>query len=300
MARSRSKKPSLQSGRPPTATRRHKAINSKATQKTIVSFHQLNKALAEAKSKNDVHAITQIEARIGALGGLKAYQAASIQGQSSSRGGDSSLVLMHWLSPIREHMLSRPAVSRMRLLEVGALSTKNECSRSKCFDTTRIDLHSQEPGILKQDFMHRPLPRPDSAADRFDIISLSLVLNFVPSSHERGEMLRRTTLFLRPKHSSSPSASPPSLANSALLFLVLPAPCVLNSRYFDDERLGQIMTSLGYVMVKRKQSQKLVYWLWQLSCSAAPHSEQSFGKSKVRDGPSMNNFYVELRPLSAS
>lgn len=53
-----------------------------------------------------------------------------------------------------------------------------------------IDLHSQHPRILEQDFFTRPLP---SAADEaFNVISCSLVLNFVDRPEDRGECSRRS------------------------------------------------------------------------------------------------------------
>lgn len=136
--------------------------------------------------------------------------------------------------------------------------------------------------------MQRPLPTTSTSYEKFDLISLSLVLNFVPSAQERGSMLRRTTKFLQAR---------PELGEwSALLFLVLPAPCVVNSRYFNDERLALIMASLGYVLRERKQTSKLVYYLWQLRDAPAKRMEQRFGKVKVRDGGAMNNFCVVLEP----
>lgn len=272
------KKPndSLKSGRPPTDKTSKPTLSSKATQKTIVTYHNLQKDLAKAQTQNDQTTITRIQSQLQSLGGIKAYQAASIQGQSATRGGDSSIQLVKWLPP---------NLSKLRMLEVGALSTTNECSRCGLFDPiVRIDLNSQAPGIQQQDFMQRPLPTTEK--EKFDIISLSLVLNFVPDAEGRGEMLRRTTKFLRRGKGDF----------TALLFLVLPAPCVANSRYFNDERLTLIMASLGYVVLQRKQTSKLVYYLWQLRDAPAARKGSKFGKAKVRDGAVMNNFHVVLQP----
>ncbi|KAM3417821.1 25S rRNA adenine-N(1) methyltransferase [Cercospora zeina] len=316
----------LKSGRPPLAkTTNKKTMSSKATQKTIVTFHQLQKDLATAKAQKKTTLVSGLESQIQALGGIKAYQAASIQGQSADRGGDSSLILMKWLNSVKCDLSELQP--KFKMLEVGALSTKNACSKSGCFEITRIDLNSQASGILQQDFMQRPLPSSTSLEadeEKFDVIALSLVLNFVPSGAERGEMLRRTTKFLRQRQveaewdgcssevssdatfPSSPirkvtptddSVLPASLTDyRSTLFLVLPASCVLNSRYFNDERLTLIMASLGYVMLERKTSSKLIYYLWQLRDDPAPPQEQNFKKLKVRDGPGMNNFHVELKP----
>ncbi|KAK4622194.1 25S rRNA (adenine(2142)-N(1))-methyltransferase [Fulvia fulva] len=285
-----SKKQSLKSGRPPAAQKTMASISSKATQKTIVTFHQLNRDLEKAKSNGDEVQAKRIQQQIDNLGGIKAYQQASIQGQSVDRGGDSSTVLLKWMDPMRD--ATSKESPKLKMLEVGALSTKNACSRSGLFDVTHIDLNSQAPGIEQQDFMARPLPA--TADDKFDIISLSLVLNFVPEAKGRGEMLRRTTSFLQNRIFSSSEVAKvmPSL------FLVLPAPCVTNSRYFDDHQLRYIMESLGYSLLHRKETAKLVYYLWHLG-KIPISGKQNFAKTKIRDGRTMNNFHVVLqRPNS--
>lgn len=280
----RSKKPqiSLKSGRPPTIPKKPASISSKATQRLIIAYHALQKDLSRAKAVNDEAKISSLQAQIDALGGIEAYQRASIQGQSTSRGGDSSLVLMTWLKP--QIPALKALVKPCRVLEVGALSTKNACSTSKLFEIERIDLNAQGPGITQQDFMERPLPTREE--DKFDMISLSLVLNFVPDTKGRGEMLRRTTRFLRKK---DPASSVPEVA--ATLFLVLPEACIENARYCNEERINRIMTSLGYVQLQRKQTTKLVYYLWQWKNEV---KEQTFPKQMLKDKGGMNNFCIEL------
>lgn len=195
------------------------------------------------------------------------------------------MLLLKWLKPVEKDLANLD--DKFRLLEVGALSTQNACSKSSLFHVTRIDLNSQSPGIEQQDFMERPLPT--SASERFDIISLSLVVNFVPDAKGRGEMLKRTATFLR-----SRSFLPETLRDRrALLFLVLPAPCTLHSRYFNEERLTLIMAEIGYVLVNRKETRKLVYSLWQLR--DGPGSRiQAFPKVKIKDGAKLNNFHIVL------
>ena len=277
----------LAAGRPPTV-KRPKSITRRATKSLIGKIHVLEKRRIQAVSKGDAAEEARIAAEIEALGGLKKYQEASLQGQREDRGGDSSRVLLDWLA---DDGISSAAIvkdGRLRMLEVGALSTDNACSKSGLFDIERIDLNSQGEGILQQDFMQRPLPSED--AEKFDIISLSLVLNFVPEPRGRGEMLRRTLYFLYASRSySSPSTD--SLFPS--LFLVLPAPCVTNSRYLDEERLEAIMSSLGYAKVKSKVTQRLVYYLWK-RVAAQPVGCQ-FAKKELRSGGSRNNFAIILK-----
>jgi len=289
MAGKRSGK-SLSSGRPPNVTKPQASLSSQATRKLIRSHHQLNKQLETAKSKGKDAEVEELQKRIEELGGLKSYQQASIQGQSSDRGGDSSVVLMKWLEPTAD-ALSK-AEPKLRLLEVGALSTSNACSKSGHFDVQRIDLNSQGDGILQQDFMERPLPK--SGAEQFDIISLSLVLNYVPDAPGRGEMLKRTCQFLDTRHRIDRDAGVQAVFPA--LFLVLPAPCITNSRYMDEGRIGEIMNSLGYVLFQRKQTAKLVYYLWQLkslpSEARTRAKTRKFPKKEVNPGASRNNFSV--------
>lgn len=281
-------KRTLKSGRPPTARLKTTSLSKKHTSKTIRSYHQLNKALAAAEKAHDDDLADDLRSQIARLGGLDFYQKASIQGQAVDRGGDSSVVLMDWLGDLNLST-GGGGERRLRLLEVGALSIKNACSKCGVFDITRIDLNSQSEGILKQDFMERPLPI--SATEKFDMISLSLVLNFVPSPIGRGEMLRRTRAFLANQSAADNEVRGEDLVFPCL-FLVLPAACTTNSRFLNDELLCQIMASLGYALRQRKQTAKLVYYLWVLRDQGEERA--LFGKREVNPGLRRNNFCVVL------
>ena len=281
---------SLASSRPPTV-KRPTSISRTATKALINKHHLLEKRKQQAIAKGDATAATSIDAEIAALGGLEHYQKASLQGQRYDRGGDSSRVLVEWLEPcLRSQKAAADDHGKLRLLEIGALSTQNACSRSGYFDIERIDLKSQEEGILQQDFMERPLP--GDASGRFDVLSLSLVLNFVPDPKQRGDMLRRTIQFLHgPEHYLD---APVLAAGFPSLFLVLPAPCVTNSRYLDEERLISIMSSLGYTKSESKETQRLVYHLWRKDSTCPPGMEQ-FVKKELRSGSFRNNFAIVLK-----
>lgn len=280
---------SLAHGRPPTL-QKPKSISRQATKALINAHHVLEKRKAQAIAKGDAAQQVAIDKEIAALGGIEKYQQASLQGQRNDRGGDSSRVLMEWLKPVHpalKEAAQGSALRPFRMLEVGALSTTNECSKSRFFSMQRIDLNSQGEGITQQDFMERPLPKDDS--ERFDIISLSLVLNFVPDARVRGDMLLRTLDFLvQPGSNAGPELEKffPSL------FLVLPAPCVTNSRYMDESRLEAIMTSIGYIKTEYKLTQKLVYYLWTRTNN--PASRIKFAKTQIRTGGTRNNFAVLL------
>ena len=201
-------------------------------------------------------------------------------------------MLVQWFSesvPQLKAGIAAGKMERLRMLEVGVLRTDNACSKSGVFDVTRIDLHSREPGIEQQNFMERPVPMSkELEKEGFDIVSLSLVVNYVGDAVGRGEMLSRVEQFLRKqKHEAGFGEFFPGL------FLVLPAPCVNNSRYLDEEKLEEIMQTLGYVKVMRKMSTKLVYYYWGYE-GRNERARRRFRKEEVRQGGSRNNFAIVL------
>ncbi|KAH9900632.1 putative methyltransferase-domain-containing protein [Xylariomycetidae sp. FL2044] len=277
----------LARGRPPNSQKPN-SISRKATRSLINTHHLLEKKKAQAASRGDRAAEAAFDAEIAALGGIQTYQQASLQGQRNDRGGDSSRVLMEWIKPIIASS-DFSANVKPRMLEVGALSVTNECSRTCLFDIERIDLNSQSDGIVQQDFMERPLPSDDS--ERFDIISLSLVLNFVPDALGRGNMLLRTHEFLRKATNNLSSAAGEWFPS---LFMVLPAPCISNSRYMDGALLERIMNALGYTKLRSKMTNKLVYFLWARKPGFVVQA-CSFKKTELRSGPSRNNFAIVVQ-----
>jgi 25S rRNA (adenine2142-N1)-methyltransferase len=278
----------LASGRPPVS-RPKERMTSERSRTIIRTHHTLQKDHAAALRDGDSRKAHEIAQLIEKNGGIKGYQAASKQGQAKDRGGDSSKLLIDWLQQSKvidskDRGRKPGAAPTLRCLEVGALSTNNEVSKFPgVIHMTRIDLNSQGPGIEKEDFMERPLPTSDE--ERFDIISLSLVLNYVPDAVGRGEMLKRLTKFLRPpkEEDNTPTITGP------FLFLVLPLPCVENSRYCDEPLLLQIMANMGFSKHYNKSTTKLCYYLF--SWNGKVTSRKS-GKKKLRDKPAMNNFCI--------
>ncbi|KAE9965290.1 hypothetical protein BLS_007735 [Venturia inaequalis] len=276
------KKQSLSHGRPP-AFHKPASLTSKATRTIIRTHHTLQKQHAQAIKTGDEAKAKDLERLIEEQGGLKSYQQASITGQSKIRGGDSSTVLMTWL---KEEKITKSDGHKLKMLEVGALSTMNACSKSGLFEVTRIDLNSQDPKIEQQDFMERPLPTSDE--ERFDIMSLSLVLNYVPDAIGRGEMLRRTCQFLKMNSNNEDKVFP-------ALFFVLPAPCIQNARYMTNQHLDKILQSLGYSKLHQKISTKLVYQLWKYASPDPQEEYIPFPKIEVNPGKARNNFSIILR-----
>jgi len=279
-------------------------MSSKQSRTIIREHHRLEKDRVAAVKKGDVRLADLLKSKIEKNGGIEVYQAASKQGQSKDRGGDSSRLLVEWLQqgklinptppittdesetkkakPVRTQKKPNPPY---KLLEVGALSTHNAISKfPRVIGVTRIDLNSQGEGIEQQDFMERPLPTSDG--ERFDIISLSLVVNFVPDPVQRGEMLKRVTQFLRNKADTADSE------NTILpaLFLVLPLSCVTNCRYLNEELLLRIMRNLGFELTNKKRTLKLCYYLFKLANEG--NGLKTEKKKMMKEGPGMNNFCI--------
>lgn len=212
-------------------------------------------------------------------GGINTYQEASRMGQDVNRGGDSSKVLVQWLKEI-EYKEGEGATA----LEIGSLSKRNAISTSGIFNpVVRIDLnnYNDEDGIIKQDFMERPLPKtPDEC---FNLISCSLVLNFVPTPKARGEMCQRFTKFMKPDRTT-------------YLFVVLPLPCINNSRYMTLDHFTDMFTSLGYERIKYHEAKKVCYFLFSKTPGSPPvKTTRDYARRyKLRDGPGMNNFSITL------
>ncbi|THV08031.1 nucleolus protein [Dendrothele bispora CBS 962.96] len=230
---------------------------------------QLQRLLPSDPSKRKE--LEDVERKIEELGGLESYQRMSAIGQGNDRGGGSEKVFIGWLKErgvhervvgsrtehgdsgklkdVSEHFVVpvNTSNSKKRLLEVGALKPDNYSSCSAWIHNTPMDLNSRHPTILEQDFL---LLDEEENQGKWDLISLSLVLNFVPEAVDRGRMLNLAHKFLR---------------TEGYLFVALPLPCLSNSRYLDFEKMHEIMTYLGFqeIQQKWKKGGKMVYFLYQ-------------------------------------
>lgn len=214
------------------------------------------------------------------MGGLEAYQRMSTIGQGSDRGGGSEKIFIGWMNELSVRKEALDEKHKLKLLEVGALRPDNYASCSSWIDVSPIDLHSTHPDIQEQDFLLL-----DDAQNRskWDAISLSLVLNFVPEPRDRGQMLRLAHSFLRP---------------GGLLFVALPLPCITNSRFCTPEHFDALMQSLSFeqLRVRWKPGGKMAYWLYkklELPSQTNPDVSQFQKKISLRQG-NRNNFVILL------
>ncbi|KAJ3033924.1 hypothetical protein HK097_004678 [Rhizophlyctis rosea] len=264
----------------------------KATQHLISHYHTLNKRLSHCISTNNTTEADSIRAEMEALGGLHAYQKASLKGGNERKGkGACGTWVVPFLRAERDRLWGgdsgededddRKANStiqpkaRLRLLDVGAVSGTTYSHHSTWLHPTYIDLNSQSPLIHKQDFFHRPLPTHPS--EKFHILCLSLVLNFLGDVRQRGAMLLRAHQFL---------------LENGLLFIVLPLPCVENSRYMTNERWKGILGTVGFDVVEEKMTKRLAMYLCR-KCRGRRKGDR-WRKEEVRPGKGRNNFCVVL------
>ncbi|KLT39744.1 putative nucleolus protein [Cutaneotrichosporon oleaginosum] len=262
------------------------STSHRVTQSTISRFHtllkrrkrierQLASSASSERHETLEKELAEINGQLTEMGGLEAYQQASSLGQSSQRGGDSSHVLIKWLKGLRT---LTTWVLPLRMLEIGALTPNNYASCSKWIQNHPIDLRSRHPSIIQEDFLLRSEPQTDE--QRFDVISCSLVLNFVPDPRERGRMLRLCRAHLLPRPSS-------------MLFIVLPFPCVNNSRYTTTESFKQLVTSLGFKLEQEhwRPHGKVAYWLFRWDVATRDISQ--FRRKRIlNDGATRNNFTI--------
>ncbi|XP_054753468.2 uncharacterized protein LOC129259191 isoform X2 [Lytechinus pictus] len=164
--------------------------------------------------------------------------------------------------------------SKLCLLDVGALQ-ENYSKQSKWLDAEAIDLNPQCEGIIKSDFFDFKV----GESDVYDIIVLSLVLNFVSSPSQRGEMLKRCQTLCR---------------QEGHIFIMLPRACLDNSRYFDHTLFEQMMESLNFDLVAKHDSKKLSFLMFR-KAEKRKEGKTSFHKREVRNGTRCNNFCIVMR-----
>ncbi|KZV62615.1 nucleolus protein [Peniophora sp. CONT] len=293
----------------PKATKRKTAITQlnvagpsssskpQSSRTVIRRFHTLLKQQAQLKAEPQtahvLERLVEIMREIEELGGLAAYQQMSSIGQGEDRGGGSQKVFINWLKELISADVK--GKGKQRLLEVGALRPDNYTSCQSWLDVTPIDLRSRHPDIKEQDFL---LLDPEEHREKWDAISLSLVVNFVPDAKDRGAFLH--SLYTARLQSLFFSGRMLTLARTILrhegvLFLALPLPCVMNSRYTTPEHLTSLMEAIGFEKIRErwKQGGKMAYWLFR-KAESAPTDEWKFSKKTVLRTGNRNNFVVLL------
>lgn len=180
----------------------HVSEQDSAHAAVIAEYHALEKRIARTAPGEELERLKAEQLR---LGGLEIYQQASLTG--AAQYGETSKWLMQQLDGLS--IPKRLAGKRRRLLDVGAIAGTSYFTYLDMVDPTYIDLNPQATHVIQADFLQFPLPSDPTGL--FDVVCLSLVINFVGSIPDRTEMLRRAHDFLEP---------------DGLLFVVLPLACL--------------------------------------------------------------------------
>ncbi|GAA5885803.1 hypothetical protein JCM6882_007567 [Rhodosporidiobolus microsporus] len=262
----------------------------------IRAFHAIEKQLA-SPALTDPEERKKLEEERERLGGLEGYQAASLHGGEKSRGGETSKWLVKQIKaqkiglddekkpekPVEPTILEdgtkvwpKKERRKLRLLDVGAIAG-TAYADFNWIDTTSIDLNPQAEHVIKTNFFDFPVPEKEE--DKYDLVSLSLVMNYEGSLANRGHMLLHSHSYLRPR---------------GYLYLVLPLPCLTNSRYMTPDRLRSILASTGWDVAVQHDSAKLTHWL--LRRSEKGPDGVAWKRESVREGVSRNNFVIVVKP----
>ncbi|WFD08618.1 25S rRNA (adenine(2142)-N(1))-methyltransferase [Malassezia vespertilionis] len=202
----------------------------------IAKYHALEKQIAQT---TDIAERSALEKQQRKLGGLAKYQDQSTTGSATDRGGESG----KWCAKTLKNIIAPD--TKISLLDVGAIAGTAYTKYTSWITTTSIDLNPRSENVHQSDFFDWPAP---SAEARYNVVALSLVINFVGDLHKRGELLLHAHQYLRP---------------DGYLYIVLPLACVKNSRYMTHAHFTALVNSAGYSVVCNEDSAKLTRWLLQ-------------------------------------
>lgn len=231
-----------------------------------------------------------LQAQLKAIG-IDDYQKASRTGEELGGDSDASQWVLEHLEANAAELARDPNAnpSQVRLLDVGAIVHRFPDALNGNpaipLHVVSIDLNPQDPNgrVEKADFF-------DYADDcmqrntQFDVVVLSLVLNFVSSPRARGRMLDLARRICSPR---------------GRLYVTLPIACLDNSRYCNEEFMTSMLSEVGWTTTTVSRTARLV----RLVCDArAPMQSGASSHTQrrvCRGGGNRNNFAVLLgNPLS--
>ena len=155
----------------------------------------------------------------------------------------------------------RAGYARLKVLDVGAIAGTSYAKWQSWIDATYIDLNPQAAHVHQSDFLSWPI------GEKYSVVGLSLVINFVGDLGQRGaHLLTGAMLFHAHNY----------LAPLGYVYPVLRLACVSNSRYLTRAHLREIVDSAGYDVVRQEDSRKLTRWLLRHK-SATEHAPLSYG-----------------------
>jgi len=177
---------------------------------------------------------------IESMGGLARYQAASVAATAAFR---TSKFVFQQLEKLG--LRHRKGCEKVPGLEIGAINT--QLCTCPWLNVRSIDINSQDRRIEQLDFFDVPLPgfvdaeagTASKPARRLGFIVNAMVINCVPSSILRGEMLARCREHLVP---------------GGLMFLMLPKRCLDASPFMSRSLFDRALACSGFrkILVQRE------------------------------------------------
>jgi 25S rRNA (adenine2142-N1)-methyltransferase len=208
------------------------------------------------------------------LGGLEEYQRVSRSGEADFNSSD-------W---VIEELNKRFQKAKIALLDVGAIVHRYKENDARLnsdlkLKATSIDLHSKDKQVIQTDFFNFI----EKKHLLFDVVVLSLVLNFVPAPVERGKMLQKTAAKLK---------------KGGLVLIVLPVSCISNSRYFKFKVLERLLRRVGLHIKDSRSTEKMFFAVCEkgeeVKGSADFETEAIYKRKLCRPGEKRNNFCILL------
>lgn len=238
---------------------------AKTSKRKPITYQPAKAANNEIISR--VHAENKKNSSAQALfdtGMIDAYQQASLYG---NKHFDSSKWLIQNMGP-----MPKP----LKLLDVGSL--RLVYSKYSWIEATYIDLHSRHPQIQTADLLTF-LPEDGKL---FNIVCLSLVINFVGCPYQRFLMLRKARQLLDPNF------------KDGIVFIVLPRAVLFNSRRMTVDYFKSILSHTGLETIVEKHSKKLSMFITK-SCPPILDSLPLKTPNLALSGA--NNFRISVLPV---
>jgi 25S rRNA (adenine2142-N1)-methyltransferase len=217
----------------------------------------------------------------------QAYQRASQVSTSYFSTSKWVLSYLHrngWLYGIRcGSSSSAPTRRTTRLLEVGAINTQlldaaepistkegssleqahiTHSTKKNNVQVRAIDLHSMDARIEQADFL--TLHLEPTVEERYDVVVCSMVINCVPTPEQRGRMLTKLYMAVRP---------------GGLLFLTLPKTCLQHSPFLDRALFQELLVQvIGWDVQETKETPKIAFYVLQRPVTAPDNGQEQAHK----------------------
>jgi 25S rRNA (adenine2142-N1)-methyltransferase len=201
--------------------------------------HEIDRVRSDASIDEDTRAqrLDTLTGDLQALGGRTAYQDASIVNTSMFRTS-------RYVTQVLTRQGVRPKSGSVlpRILEVGAINT--QLVNTPWLNTDALDLNSRHPKIQQIDFFEFPC-----VPGEYDVVVSSMVINCMPTAHQRGALLTKCRRHLRPK---------------GFFFLMLPLLCLKSSPYVrDEDQFRSGVEGVGFKLVEQKMTRKVALFCFQ-------------------------------------